>query len=1363
MKARSLILVLFVIASLFLVSGCGLTGPGTYREYYGEAIHTYTAPSTPKLEDVPKQFLRDDDTNYVLYLEDAIVAPSSYDTSLLSAFFRTKMCSIVTGAGYQCHDMSGNPITGSLFKGITGASVSDVTGNLVTNVATNTLFNCRRSASGGMHDYYVNIGYPCPAGDTLSVLGRTLVNPPAEYPASAGVLKYCYWPNKDEHLIALNNCDSGTDWRADLGYVYTSPVSGTIKLSRCTFNANGEHTQVIGDCPVGTGQEGSWYILPFCEDTDGGKSTGTKGTVTTPDSDPNKLFEDYCTDTTTVNEFYCDPTVVPRGYADERIVCPSGQACISGACINDPLAYRFNLHKEAHLSEVDRKISYYLEVRNEGPATPSEENIVVITDYLPAGVAVEAVSPAPSVQSGRTLKWFFDGFDNRQEYRYDSKLADEHSSYTIYRSNGRFAISLNVTVDSGISGTLVNEANVTAFGVLKGTERKEVDISAGTGPTPTTSPNLVIVGKDTNIAGHGGDVNFIETPYCPRGTRKFGEIFEFHAYNNEYGRRWAFCSRPDVYGQINTCSVEDSSDVNPWTSSCEPALCPDGMTAFGGLIKHGYYVRPGLNTYKYINMYSRICLSTTAFNAGTVKTCGNQNGYASEDGQCDSAMWQDDSDGLVCPSGQSQVQNGLVADPVTSAHDIAGNNGAPIWEFRYNNVCADFKALTGSVSAPWDNTIACAANTDCKSGYCDSANKVCAVAPVAPSANMVITTTDVYIPGHGGDLSFVPNPDCPFGTSTIGQIHEFHGYNNEVGRKWNFCTKPGITGEIKTCSTDDSSDANPWTSVCDPGVCSAGTTALSGLIKHGEYVRISNSYKYINRYSRICLSNNALDAGTVVSCGNQEGYKGETGECDAANWKDDVNGLSCPTGQTPIDVVISDPVTSAHDIASGNGAPMWEFRYNRVCVDFKDQIQYCGDNIVQSSLGEQCEASANCASGQVCQNCICVSSLAPPWANGYSCTANTDCISGYCNPTTHICAAAPGTPTSYKVSIPPVTVPASFTNFATGKSVLVGTCTDNGHVATALGTAGCAALTSGKAVLLLTHSPYRLVIAAYDSTGVAVAINVLRNGANYNVHGPRVDITYSGSSIGVTFPHCSDGTRNYDETGTDCGGSCPACAGAAPTCTDHTQNQGETGVDCGGPCTACTSYPPATTGGTPSGSSGGGGRRNVPATTTADAGSAECYDDWICTAWTVCSAAGLQTRTCGFNDYPDCKLIIQKPSEQQSCKPAVVAPPVVVPVENCFDGMQNQNEEGIDCGGMCAPCPGKASWLVPVIIVLVIAALAIGFLIYYDKFLKKPDVLSPLRKYVKDARGKSIPDARIKQILQNQGWSQSDIGKVMGK
>ena len=41
--------------------------------------------------------------------------------------------------------------------------------------------------------------------------------------------------------------------------------------------------------------------------------------------------------------------------------------------------------------------------------------------------------------------------------------------------------------------------------------------------------------------------------------------------------------------------------------------------------------------------------------------------------------------------------------------------------------------------------------------------------------------------------------------------------------------------------------------------------------------------------------------------------------------------------------------------------------------------------------------------------------------------------------------------------------------------------------------------------------------------------------------------------------------QNGDETGLDCGGSCPAC----PTCVDGIQNGGETGVDCGGKCPAC--------------------------------------------------------------------------------------------------------------------------------------------------------------------------------------------------
>jgi len=49
---------------------------------------------------------------------------------------------------------------------------------------------------------------------------------------------------------------------------------------------------------------------------------------------------------------------------------------------------------------------------------------------------------------------------------------------------------------------------------------------------------------------------------------------------------------------------------------------------------------------------------------------------------------------------------------------------------------------------------------------------------------------------------------------------------------------------------------------------------------------------------------------------------------------------------------------------------------------------------------------------------------------------------------------------------------------------------------------------------------------------------------------------------------CSDGIQNGNETGIDCGGSCPACP-PVPSCNDGVQNGNETGIDCGGSCPAC--------------------------------------------------------------------------------------------------------------------------------------------------------------------------------------------------
>ena len=63
-------------------------------------------------------------------------------------------------------------------------------------------------------------------------------------------------------------------------------------------------------------------------------------------------------------------------------------------------------------------------------------------------------------------------------------------------------------------------------------------------------------------------------------------------------------------------------------------------------------------------------------------------------------------------------------------------------------------------------------------------------------------------------------------------------------------------------------------------------------------------------------------------------------------------------------------------------------------------------------------------------------------------------------------------------------------------------------------------------------------------------------------------------------PTCTDGIQNGNETGVDCGGSCPnSCntgGGTEPTCTDGIQNGDETGVDCGGSCPNSCSTPPAT-------------------------------------------------------------------------------------------------------------------------------------------------------------------------------------------
>ncbi|MFH0798006.1 MAG: Ig-like domain-containing protein [Candidatus Woesearchaeota archaeon] len=72
-----------------------------------------------------------------------------------------------------------------------------------------------------------------------------------------------------------------------------------------------------------------------------------------------------------------------------------------------------------------------------------------------------------------------------------------------------------------------------------------------------------------------------------------------------------------------------------------------------------------------------------------------------------------------------------------------------------------------------------------------------------------------------------------------------------------------------------------------------------------------------------------------------------------------------------------------------------------------------------------------------------------------------------------------------------------------------------------------------------------------------------------------------------------------------------------------------------------------------------------------------CEELWVCTDWEVCSIAGIQTREC--EDLSKCGSVKKMPGKTRSC--------IYVEMPGCSDGVQNQDEVLIDCGGTCMPCP----------------------------------------------------------------------------
>jgi len=70
-----------------------------------------------------------------------------------------------------------------------------------------------------------------------------------------------------------------------------------------------------------------------------------------------------------------------------------------------------------------------------------------------------------------------------------------------------------------------------------------------------------------------------------------------------------------------------------------------------------------------------------------------------------------------------------------------------------------------------------------------------------------------------------------------------------------------------------------------------------------------------------------------------------------------------------------------------------------------------------------------------------------------------------------------------------------------------------------------------------------------------------------------------------------------------------------------------------------------------------------------------CIEYWLCSYWSVCYQDGYMTRTC--TDLSECGTEYYKPAERKECKY----------IASCFNGIQDGDETGTDCGGKCGTCP----------------------------------------------------------------------------
>jgi len=526
---------------------------------------------------------------------------------------------------------------------------------------------------------------------------------------------------------------------------------------------------------------------------------------------------------------------------------------------------------------------------------------------------------------------------------------------------------------------------------------------------------------------------------------------------------------------------------------------------------------------------------------------------------------------------------------------------------------------------------ACAVAKDCESQVCPAAAKLCA-APSCTDAVSNGTETDVDC---GGTCAAAPTGrKCADGKKCGGGGDCASGVCGATGT----CTPASCSDTVVNGTETDvdcggSCAGAPTNKKCADGkACgTSGANCASGVCMAGQCQPAS------------CADLVKNGSETDVDCG---------GACPSC-----ANGKMCGTGTA----------------AGGNCA-------SGVCTSGLCATPSCTDT-VKNGTETAVDCGGSCAASPTNKKC----------PDGQACAAAGDCVNAVC--LNGICAAANCADGVRNSSETDVDCGGSCPGCADGKMCGTGTAA-GANCASGVCTSGaCAAPTCSDGVKNGSET-------AVDCGGSCAASPTSKKCGDGKGCAVAADCLNGicGANGTCTPASCSDALKNGNESDVDCGGSCaaaptsqPCAAGqmcgtsgancasgvcaaglcAAPTCSDGVKNGDETGLDCGGAgaCARCGT--------------------GLGCGTGSDCASGVCTAG-LCAAPSCTDKVqnGVETGVdCGgANSCPRCAAGVGCSASTDCSSPLYC--PAATPVctaPTCSDLVKNGSETDVDCGGSCAP------------------------------------------------------------------------------